>query len=212
MLVAFDRVIAPEQIQGRRNDLVDNIHEVVPERPSRTSAQAGIRRIRKAAEAGDAAAALARVETGEQSVHVAMIGLGRQHLGNSQDVPRTVERGGTVYPMRQRASSPKPADPVFSASPSAVASLGVVGPGHVGSVVVAAALWPHAGIRLGASRRMRAAAASSRRDVLVLPLRRGRRHRSKGFARCVDVLSHAGLLDVVRSQGMGIWRVPDGVA
>ena len=50
------------------------------ERPTDTSAQAGIRRIRKVAEAGDAtaAAALPRVEAGKASVHSAMIDLSRR--------------------------------------------------------------------------------------------------------------------------------------
>ena len=33
-----------------------------------------------------------------------------EHLGNSQDAPRTLERGGTVYRMKPRASA-KPAEP-----------------------------------------------------------------------------------------------------
>ena len=87
MPVAFDRAIErsagnpriEEQIrdeQGRvgakaADRSVDNINGS-GERPTGTSAQPGIRRIRKAAEAGDeqAATALARVEAGEASVHV----------------------------------------------------------------------------------------------------------------------------------------------
>jgi hypothetical protein len=38
------------------------------------------------------------------------IGVGRGHLATLPDSPRLVERGGTVYPMKPRASSPKPAE------------------------------------------------------------------------------------------------------
>jgi hypothetical protein len=37
--------------QGQRTDLVDNVHEVAPERPAGNTEQAGLRRLRKAAEA-----------------------------------------------------------------------------------------------------------------------------------------------------------------
>lgn len=100
MLVAFDRAIerpvgAPAGNQNAAKTTVDNINgcsdQPGQERPTGTSAQAGIRRIRKAAEAGDAtaAAALARVEAGEQSVHGAMIGLGwQQRTGTPQACSR----------------------------------------------------------------------------------------------------------------------------
>lgn len=39
-----------------------------------------------------------------------------EHLQTFEDSPRLVERGGTVYPMKPRASSPSPADPVLSTS------------------------------------------------------------------------------------------------
>lgn len=42
--------------------------------------------------------------------HKTVARLRAEHLGNSQDAPRTVSRGGTAYPMKPRAS-PKPADP-----------------------------------------------------------------------------------------------------
>ncbi|MCJ2067944.1 hypothetical protein MKK75_03825 [Methylobacterium sp. J-030] len=76
MVVAFDRAI--ERPAGRPPETLDNIQGSAPKAPTGTSMQAGIRRIRKAAEGGNAtaAAALARVEAGEQSVHSAMIGLG----------------------------------------------------------------------------------------------------------------------------------------
>lgn len=35
----------------------------------------------------------------------------QDYLGTNQDSPRLVERGGTVYPMKPRASSPRPAEP-----------------------------------------------------------------------------------------------------
>lgn len=48
-LLEFDREMGSNQ--GNRNDLVNNVNEV--ERPAGNSAQAGIRRLRKAADAGD---------------------------------------------------------------------------------------------------------------------------------------------------------------
>lgn len=81
MLVAFDRAVQGQHGGDRRSAAatnLDNVQVGAPEAPTGNSAQAGIRRIRKAAEAGDveAAAALARVEAGEQSVHAAMLALG----------------------------------------------------------------------------------------------------------------------------------------
>ena len=40
----------------------------------------------------------------------------RPDLSTLTDAPRTVSRGGTVYPMKPRGSSPKPAEPAPAAS------------------------------------------------------------------------------------------------
>jgi hypothetical protein len=81
MLVAFDRAVQGQHGGDRRSAAatnVNDVHDDAPERPAGNSAQAGIRGIRKAAEAGDpqAAAALARIQAGEASVHATMFGLG----------------------------------------------------------------------------------------------------------------------------------------
>ena len=94
MRVAFDRAIAQPVGTNQHSEAFDNIQgQPAPKAPTGTSADAGIRRIRKAAEAGDAtaAAALARVEAGEQSVHGAMIGLGwRQRTVTLPDEPGAI--------------------------------------------------------------------------------------------------------------------------
>lgn len=67
---------------GRLAPSVDNVHErAAPDRPTGNSAQAGIRRLRKAADEGQerAAALLARVEAKDLSVNAAAVEMGWRH-------------------------------------------------------------------------------------------------------------------------------------
>lgn len=49
------------------------------------------------------------------AVHHELVGRVRaEHLAETPDAPRTVERGGTIYPMKPRGSA-KPAEPAPSA-------------------------------------------------------------------------------------------------
>jgi hypothetical protein len=64
--------------QGQRSDLLYNIQEVPPPAPTGTSEQAGLRRLRKAAESGDSRAQqqLEDVLSGKVSVHRACVVMG----------------------------------------------------------------------------------------------------------------------------------------
>lgn len=80
---------------GRLTPIVDNIHNresdpSAPDRPTGTSSQAGLRRLRKAADEGDARARqqLDNVMSGETSVHAACVELGwRKKTVTLQDEP-----------------------------------------------------------------------------------------------------------------------------
>lgn len=108
----WDEAVARPVGRPETSEKDDNVIRSAPKKPTGNSAQAGVRRLRKAAEKGDekATAALKRVEAGEVSPNAAAIEMGwRKPTLTVVDAPEPLlaaaEKRVTVDDMARRAWS-----------------------------------------------------------------------------------------------------------